>query len=169
MSVWAWTCLCTFPVHYVFFPHAAMSSCNPSTSWVNNAPEILDLPDWFRKWMSRLEAAVSWNMVAVFVQHDVEKIPVFFTGVLWVHPDFVANIGLFVLESGAVKGFHQPLTLKNPKTQLNQKTVCYGKKHIMDKKHCPYGFPDMYSCQCWFPKDKLVLDQGVQGSHPCFR
>ena len=42
---------------------------------------------------------------------------------------FWASISLSVgrmSEPGAVKGFDQPLTLKNPNTQLKKKTIRYG-------------------------------------------
>ena len=131
-----------------FFSNTAMSGCKPSTYRL-----IVFLNSWICRTGSDSISVSSrdsiWGSMLTFAT--------FFstwcwknTGILWVHPNLVGNMAVFVArlsrlpvcstldwnssfgncgrmsEHGVDKGFEQPFTIKNQNTQLNKRNVRYG-------------------------------------------
>ena len=136
-----------------FSPNTAMSGCKPSTY-----RSIVFLKSWIvglvpTVWVSRLETvfgAVCWHLLTVFLNMMLNK----YYSILWVHPNLVGNMAVFVARFGYLittpnllhfglkllcwrlpedvrtrccqSIFEQPFTITNQNTQLNKKNVRYG-------------------------------------------
>ena len=157
-----------------------MSGCKPSTY-----RSIVFLKSWIvglvpTVWVSRLETvfgAVCWHLLTVFLNMMLNK----YYSILWVHPNLVGNMAVFVARFGYLittpnllhfglkllcwrlpedvrtrccqSIFEQPFTITNQNTQLNKNTSVTGKTQNAQKK-CPYGFPGI-----WYTH---IRDMGIQ-------